>query len=59
MFEDFAAGFTIRMISAAERDKQAVRRSGMRAYVAKTKAGEALVRAVEAAVQGEDSIAVN
>ena len=32
---------------------------GICAYVAKTKAVEALVRAVEAAVQGEDFIAVN
>ena len=35
------------------------RKIGVCVYVAKTKAGEALVRAVEAAVQGEDFIAVN
>lgn len=35
------------------------RKIGICAYVAKTKAGETLLRAVEAAVQGEDFIAVN
>lgn len=32
---------------------------GVHGYVAKTRAGEALVRAVEAAVDGEDFVAVN
>ena len=35
------------------------RKIGICAYVAKTKAGEALVKAVEAAAQGEDFVAVN
>lgn len=35
------------------------RKIGISAYVAKTKAGEALAKAVEAAAQGEDFVAVN
>ena len=35
------------------------KRIGVRAYVAKTRAGEALVNAIEAAVHGEDFFAIN
>jgi DNA-binding NarL/FixJ family response regulator len=34
------------------------RKIGVRAYVAKTKAGEALVKAIEAAVMGEDFVLI-
>ncbi|MGB7024725.1 MAG: response regulator transcription factor [Candidatus Acidiferrales bacterium] len=45
--------------SVDQRFVDEARKIGICAYVAKTKAVEALVRAVEAAVQGEDFIAVN
>lgn len=45
--------------SVEQRFVDEARKIGICAYVAKTKAGEALVRAVEAAVQGEVFIAVN
>jgi DNA-binding NarL/FixJ family response regulator len=44
--------------NADERFVAEARKIGVRAYVAKTKAGEALVKAVEAAVRGEDFIVV-
>src|ERR1700733_10094883 len=45
------------VILSSNTDQQFVKEAkeiGIRAYVAKTKAGEALVKAVEAAVRGED-----
>jgi DNA-binding NarL/FixJ family response regulator len=44
--------------NADERFIAEARKIGVRAYVAKTKAGEALVKAVEAAVRGEDFIVI-
>jgi two-component system nitrate/nitrite response regulator NarL len=41
-----------------ERFVEEARRIGVRAYVSKTKAGEALVKAVEAALLGEDFVLV-
>ena len=43
---------------ADERFVREAKEIGVRAYVAKTKAGEALVQAVEAAVLGEDFVLV-
>jgi len=42
--------------SADARFVEEARRIGARAYVAKTKAGEALVKAIEAAVLGRDFV---
>jgi DNA-binding NarL/FixJ family response regulator len=44
--------------NADQRFVEEAKKIGVRAYVAKSKAGEALVRAVEAAVQGEDFILI-
>jgi two-component system nitrate/nitrite response regulator NarL len=44
--------------NADRRFVEQARKIGVRAYVAKTKAGEALVRAIEAAVVGEDFVVV-
>jgi DNA-binding NarL/FixJ family response regulator len=41
-----------------QRFVEEAKKIGVRAYVAKSKAAEALVRAVEAAVQGEDFILI-
>lgn len=41
---------------ADQRFVEEAKRIGVRAYVAKTKAGEALVKAIEAAVMGEDFV---
>ncbi len=49
------------VILSSHADKRFVaeaRKSGARAYVAKTKAGEALIRAIEAAVTGGDFVLV-
>jgi NarL family two-component system response regulator LiaR len=44
--------------SADERFVQEAKKIGVRAYVAKTKAGESLVKAIEAAVVGDDFVVV-
>jgi two-component system nitrate/nitrite response regulator NarL len=41
---------------ADQRFVDEAKKIGVRAYVAKTKAGEALVKAVEAAIRGEDFV---
>jgi DNA-binding NarL/FixJ family response regulator len=49
------------VILSANADKRFIeeaRKIGVRAYVAKTKAGEALVKAVEASVSGDDFVLV-
>jgi DNA-binding NarL/FixJ family response regulator len=43
---------------ADQRFIEIARKIGVRAYVAKTKAGEALVKAIEAAVRGEDFVLI-
>ena len=50
------------VILSSHADKRFIaqaRKSGARAYVAKTKAGEALVKAIEAAVTGGDFVLVD
>jgi DNA-binding NarL/FixJ family response regulator len=42
--------------NADKRFVEEARKVGVRAYVAKTKAGESLVKAIEAAVKGEDFV---
>jgi DNA-binding NarL/FixJ family response regulator len=42
--------------NADQRFVEEAKKLGVRAYVAKTKAGEALVKAIEAAVRGEDFV---
>jgi DNA-binding NarL/FixJ family response regulator len=42
--------------NADQRFVEEAKKIGVRAYVAKTKAGEALVKAIEAAVRGEDFV---
>jgi DNA-binding NarL/FixJ family response regulator len=42
--------------NADQRFVEEAKKIGVRAYVAKTKAGEALVKAVEAAIRGEDFV---
>jgi DNA-binding NarL/FixJ family response regulator len=44
--------------NADQRFVEEAKKIGVRAYVAKSKAAEALVRAVEAAVQGEDFVLI-
>jgi NarL family two-component system response regulator LiaR len=59
---DAARGIKMKSPGSSSVDQRFIdeaRRIGICGYVAKTKAGEALVRAVEAAVQGEDFVAVN
>ena len=43
---------------ADQRFIEIARKIGVRAYVAKTKAGEALVKAIEAAVRGDDFVLI-
>jgi DNA-binding NarL/FixJ family response regulator len=42
--------------NADQRFVEEAKKLGVRAFVAKTKAGEALVKAIEAAVRGEDFV---
>jgi DNA-binding NarL/FixJ family response regulator len=42
--------------NADQRFVEEAKRIGVRAFVAKNKAGEALVKAIEAAVRGEDFV---
>jgi DNA-binding NarL/FixJ family response regulator len=53
------AAIVILSANADQHFVEEAKKIGVRAYVAKSKAAEALVRAVEAAVQGEDFVLID
>jgi len=53
------SAIVILSLDADQRFVEEVKKIGVKAYIAKTRAGEALIKAVEAAVLGEDFVLVD
>jgi DNA-binding NarL/FixJ family response regulator len=53
------SAIVILSLDADKRFVEEAKKIGVKAYIAKTRAGEALIKAVEAAVLGEDFVVVD